>query len=61
MDPEPSVDMSYMIYRYLHTEFRIRIQLNPDPAKNLNPYPDLDPEDLESGSGSMLPVFLYTI
>ena len=39
MDPEPSVDMSYMIY--LHTVFRIRVQLNPDPAKNLNP----DPED----------------
>ena len=26
--------------------FRIRIQLNPDPAKNLHP----DPEDFESGS-----------
>ena len=26
--------------------FRIRIQLNQDPAKNLNP----DPEDPESGS-----------
>ena len=33
--------------------FRIRIQLNQDPAKILNP----DPEDLESGSG----LFLYTI
>ena len=32
-------------------------QLNPDPAKNLNPDPD--PEDLESGSGSKL--FLNTI
>ena len=32
--------------------FRIRIQLNPDPAKILNPDPD--PEDLESGSGSKL-------
>ena len=39
--------------------FRIRIKLNPDPAKNLNPdpdpakylNPDLDPEDPESGSG----------
>ena len=30
--------------------FRIRIQLNPHPAKNLNPDPG--PEDLESGSGS---------
>ena len=28
--------------------FRIRIQLNPDPAKILNPNPD--PEDPESGS-----------
>ena len=37
------------------TVFRIRIQLNPDPAKNFNP----DPEDLESGSGSKL--FLNTI
>ena len=27
--------------------FRIRIHLNPDPAKNLNPDPE--PEDLESG------------
>ena len=27
-------------------------QLNPDPAKNLNPDPD--PEDLESGSGYFL-------
>ena len=26
--------------------FRIRIQLNPDPDKNLDP----DPEDIESGS-----------
>ena len=34
---------------------RIRIQLNPDPAKNLNP----DPEELESGSGSKL--FLNTM
>ena len=32
-------------------------QLNPDPAKNLNPDPD--PEDLEAGSGSKL--FLNTI
>ena len=31
---------------------RICIQLNPDPAKILNPDPD--PEDLESGSGSKL-------
>ena len=30
--------------------FRIRIQLNPDPAKNLNP----DPEDFESVSGFKL-------
>ena len=37
--------------------FRIRIQLNPDPAKNLNP--DVDPEDLGSGSGSKL--FLNTL
>ena len=29
---------------------RIRIQLNPDPAKILNPDPD--PEDPESGTGS---------
>ena len=35
--------------------FRIRIQMNAEPAKNLNP----DPEDLESGSGSKL--FLNTI
>ena len=28
-------------YRYLYTVFRIRIQLDPDPAKILNP----DPED----------------
>ena len=32
--------------------FRIRIQLNPDPAKNLDPDPD--PEDLESGSKLLL-------
>ena len=37
--------------------FRIRIQLNPDPAKNLNRDPE--PEDLESGSGSKL--FLNTL
>ena len=28
--------------------FRIRIYLNPDPAKSIDPDPD--PEDLESGS-----------
>ena len=32
--------------------FRIRIQLNPDPAKNL--HSDPNPEDLESGSGLKL-------
>ena len=37
------------------TVFRIRIQLNPDPAKNINP----DSEDLDFGSGSKL--FLNTI
>ena len=30
---------------WLPAVFHNRIQLNPDPAKNLNP--DLDPEDLE--------------
>ena len=43
-----------IIVRQLKTVFRIRIQLNPDPAKNLNP----DPEELESGSESKL--FLNT-
>ena len=38
--------------------FQTRIQLNPDPAKNLNP--DLDPEDLKSGSGSRSKLFLKT-
>ena len=38
--------------------FQIRIQLNPDPAKNRNP--DLDPEDLKSGSGSRSKLFLKT-
>ena len=42
---------------YLGAVFQIRIQLNPDPAKNLNPDPD--PGDLESGSGSKL--FLNTV
>ena len=37
--------------------FRIRIQLNPDPAKNL--HSDPNPEDLESGSG--LKLFLNTM
>ena len=32
------------------SDFRISIQLNPDPAENLNPDPD--PKDNKSGSGS---------
>ena len=40
--------------QYFTSVFRISFQLNPDPAKNLNP----DPEDHESGSGSKL--FLNT-
>ena len=43
--------------QYFTSVFRISFQLNPDPAKNLNP----DPEDHESGSGSRLPVFLSSI
>ena len=40
---------------YVGLVFRIRMQLNPDPAKNL--HPDLDPEDLESGSKIFLNTF----
>ena len=45
-----SLEKNKLYYNILFPVFRIRIQLNPDPAKNLNP--DQDPEDPESRPGS---------
>ena len=37
--------------------FRIRIQLNPDPAKSLNPYPDAEDPKSESRYFLTLPFY----